>query len=434
VLPAQARQGLAFACRFAAEWYLKGRGPAADDLEALKPLLARRVPWRMERFAEARRERLLWWAAQSQGLASWDVRDFGLKRLPGAVLAFLPAVSGSDAIQDLLLAARLRQAAFHLAVERGYIAGRALGEGACLLVPAEAKGRRSNEALAELGRDTASWLGRKLGVPVCAAWSLALGGEYLPEAFRQAEWALLTGLAAGRRLSPYGSGHGGGADPVLDSYEAGKALEQAVVSGRTAELNAAKEAALGSAGRLFPGRSDLLRPELLRLSLQLFDAVKRRGLLEGPAFETQRREALASLQKAHNTRELAGAFSNLVDKLGLLAVSPRSGSSRLRVRQVQRTLDEEELPPALTAAARLAGLSASRFSRLYSRESGEGYGAQRRRKRLAVAAQLLLQGRLPIWRVAHESGYRSPSHFVQAFKRAYGKTPADYRREAQEKG
>jgi AraC-like DNA-binding protein len=91
-------------------------------------------------------------------------------------------------------------------------------------------------------------------------------------------------------------------------------------------------------------------------------------------------------------------------------------------------MQEQDAPPALAAAAQRAGLSASRFSRLFSKEGGEGYGLQRRRKRLEAAAQLLLQGRLPVWRVAQESGYRSASHFVQAFKAAYGKTPAAYRR------
>jgi hypothetical protein len=129
VLPARAREALRFACGYAAQWHLDGQGPPAEALEALKPALARQVAWRMERFTEGRRERLLWWAAQSQGLASWDMRDFGVKAMPGAVLALAVAKSGAEEVEDLLASARLREAAFHFAVEQGCIAGRALGEG-----------------------------------------------------------------------------------------------------------------------------------------------------------------------------------------------------------------------------------------------------------------------------------------------------------------
>lgn len=426
VLPAAAQKALSFACAFAAEWHMHGHGPDAEKVEALKPLVARSVPWRMERFAEARRERLLWWAAQSQGMAEWDVRDFGFKRLPGAVLALAPAISGGDAVEDLVLAARLRQENFAFAVEHGLIAGRALGEGACLLAPGEPGSRRSAQALQDLAREAGAKLSQRLGAPVTVGWSQPLGGEQLPEAFRQAEWALLMALPTGRRALAYEAGQRG-ADANIEAHEAGMALHRAVLAGRTNEIATAKEAALGSAARLFPGRSDLLRPELLRLSLGLFDAVRERGLLSGAAWDEQRLDAVGALQEARSARELTAAFSALVDRLGQLSVSPRTGSARLRVKQTLRALEERSQPADLRSAAALAGLSASRFSRLYRREGGEAFGEQRRRKRLEAAAALLVQGGLPVWRVAQESGYRSASHFGQAFKGFYGRSPLAYR-------
>src|SRR4029078_6172072 len=108
-----------------------------ETVEALKPLRARETPARMQHFVEARREPLLWWASQAKGLASWDIRDFGLKRMPCAVAAFYIAATPSDPIEGLALSARLRQAAFELAVERSLVSGRALGEGCCILLPVE---------------------------------------------------------------------------------------------------------------------------------------------------------------------------------------------------------------------------------------------------------------------------------------------------------
>ena len=422
LLTPAARLAFKAACAFAARCFIEGKPSDAAELEALKPILARELPVRMERFAESRREKLLLWAAQSKGLADWDKRDFGVRQMPGAVMALSLSLTPRDACEGLVLAARLRRLAFEWALERGLICGRSAGEGACLLAPATA-------ALDSLARAAQSELSRRLGAQVSLGLSKSLRGEQLPEAFRQGEWALLMALQRGERLLKY-QGEGIGSAASLGAWEAGRRLKSALLAGNRAELALARDAALGSMSRLFPGRADLLRPQLLQLSLELFEAIRSRGLLEGPAWEALRRDALASLEQAGGARELAAEFSAIVSRLEQSSVSPRLGAARGRLKSAQRSLAEEAAFQDLKAAAAATGVSGSRFSRLFKSETGEGFASFRRRQRLDQAALLLSQAEMPVWRVAQECGYRSPSHFVQAFQRQFGKSPGAWRKHA----
>lgn len=420
VLSPRARQALRQACAFAASWLLEGRGRDARELEELKPLFARAVPARMEHFAESHRERLLLWASQAKGLAPWDRRDFGIAQMPGAVMAFSLASTPKDALEGIVQAAKLRRLAFELAVEKKLVFGRSAGEGACLMAP-------SDKSLESLARSIQSRLAEGLGLPVALGLSRPLSASQLPEAFRQAEWALLMALQQGERFLKYSGAESGGS-AALAAWKAGRSLKSALLSGNHAGLSGARDAALGSMARLFPGRADLLRPQLLQLTLELLDAVQARGLLEGPSWEGLRREALESLEGAGTARALAGEFSGIVDRLEQSSVAPRSGGAKSRLKNARRLLEENAPFTDLAHLASQSALSSSRFSRLYKESSGEGFAVARRRKRLDQAALLLRQGEMPVWRVAQECGYKSPSHFTQAFQGQFGSTPAQFRK------
>ncbi len=427
LLNAASRKLLRQACQLASDWMLNGKGASDVEIEALKPGLARECSPRMEHFSAARRERIWWWASQAKGLASWDRRDFGLKQMPGAVLAIGVARHGQDWNEgrELLLSARLRDLSFRLAVERGWVAGRGLGDGACLLLPPPGRGAEGARLLMLEARAARDELSRRLGAPLQLGISQSLDGERLPEAFRQAEWALLMAQPKGEALLAFQAGAWSG-DDATAVFDAGRVLWVATLAGQAREAKAACEAALGAAARLYPGRADLLKPQLTQWMLELYQGVQQRGLLEGPLWESARRDALTALALARGARDLAAAFAQEGERLALLASQPRSGASRMRLAQARRRF-EEQPAPKLGLAARSAGLSASRFSRLFKAEAGEGFGAYRRRQKLEKASELLRQSPLPIWRVAQECGYASASHFSQVFQAEFKFSPKSYR-------
>jgi transcriptional regulator GlxA family with amidase domain len=79
--------------------------------------------------------------------------------------------------------------------------------------------------------------------------------------------------------------------------------------------------------------------------------------------------------------------------------------------------------------AALVNLSPSRFRHVFKEETGVSVTHYLRGLRLERAEFLLRTTFLSIKEVMSESGLTSMSHFVQYFKKKYGRTPSGYRRQ-----
>lgn len=84
-------------------------------------------------------------------------------------------------------------------------------------------------------------------------------------------------------------------------------------------------------------------------------------------------------------------------------------------------------PLSLDHLAEIACFSPFHFHRIYRGMTGETVADTIRRLRLHRAAADLLQGSLPIARIATAAGYGSVAAFTRSFGAAYGTTPALYR-------
>jgi len=91
-------------------------------------------------------------------------------------------------------------------------------------------------------------------------------------------------------------------------------------------------------------------------------------------------------------------------------------------RDVARAWETAEL-------AALVNLSPSRFRHVFKEETGVSVTQYLRELRLERAEFLLRTTFLSIKEVMTESGLTSMSHFVQYFKKKYGRTPSAYRRQ-----
>ncbi len=86
----------------------------------------------------------------------------------------------------------------------------------------------------------------------------------------------------------------------------------------------------------------------------------------------------------------------------------------------QRDLSVEEI-------AAVCGLNRSYFGKLFRDAVGESPQAYLLHYRMARAAQLLKETRLPIGEIAAQLGYPNQLHFSRAFKNVHGVSPRDYR-------
>lgn len=97
---------------------------------------------------------------------------------------------------------------------------------------------------------------------------------------------------------------------------------------------------------------------------------------------------------------------------------------------LQAVLAEPERPWTLEELAGLCHMSRATFARVFGKAAGATPAAVLTQTRMAKAAGLLAQGRLPVGQIAEQVGYQSEAAFNRVFKRSYGVGPGAYRRSA----
>lgn len=82
---------------------------------------------------------------------------------------------------------------------------------------------------------------------------------------------------------------------------------------------------------------------------------------------------------------------------------------------------------SMSEMAKLCHLSPSYFSRLFNRETGEGFANYVGRRKVECAKEMLRTTSKSVSQISNELGYVSVSHFINVFKRVEGATPTLYR-------
>lgn len=110
--------------------------------------------------------------------------------------------------------------------------------------------------------------------------------------------------------------------------------------------------------------------------------------------------------------------------------NPRSSQSRHdpRIRlAIDHLLASLTDPPSLEALAAVAGLSRSRFAKLFEQQVGETPGQFLEQHRLLRVKRLLEHTRHNLQDIAEEMGFSSPFYLSLRFKHRFGLSPRDYR-------
>lgn len=98
-----------------------------------------------------------------------------------------------------------------------------------------------------------------------------------------------------------------------------------------------------------------------------------------------------------------------------------------RVTKVRAALlSDLENPPPLEELAQICGCHPQYLSRTFSDTAGTTISLYLRRLRIERAAELMAKGSMNASEAALEVGYRSLSHFSQAFRIVKGKTPSEW--------
>ena len=109
----------------------------------------------------------------------------------------------------------------------------------------------------------------------------------------------------------------------------------------------------------------------------------------------------------------------------------RSGKDQARLKRVYQYLEDHfRSRVERNALAQLVGMEPNSFSRFFRRASGQKLADYLAVIRVRHAARLLgARRRMPVSRIANESGFRNVSAFNRQFKKRLGVTPRSYRKE-----
>ncbi len=422
---------------------LSGSEAAAELKRLEKKVFAPLYPWRSWIFVAGRRDRRFYEFHVQPRLMPWDRTELGLERYPTIALAVALAQERGrvvDEVEEIAANAALQRSVFRLArATPGCVAGRMDSTGAFVLAssPVEGGGQRARQWVRETGDQLAQALRREFRRPVVIGISSLDGApDRLPEAMHEASVALHLGARTGKTLVFFDQ-------QPLDPLSSGpKRLFQ-----RLAALQDAYSRALHEEAAL---AADQFVAEVLLLSQQSVEAMRlhylhafnaldatlrKRGLLPEHRQDQFSQLWLEKLGAQTSQTGLMAAFREMLQAyLGLLT-APGESDRLLRLDQARRYLDQRYVDVgSIEEVARVGGFSPSRFSRLFRQAQGIGFAEYLLKRRLEHACHLLLHSRLPVQQVAVESGFSSLSYFSQAFRKAMGTTPRQYRQDSLAQG
>lgn len=110
-------------------------------------------------------------------------------------------------------------------------------------------------------------------------------------------------------------------------------------------------------------------------------------------------------------------------------VSENAGGGALpswRLRLIDQRIRDSETPPTLTELADVCGISVRQLTRGFRASRGRSVGNYIAERRMEMARAQLMTER-SVKSIAYTMGFRSPSSFCHAFRKATGRTPQQYR-------
>lgn len=129
-----------------------------------------------------------------------------------------------------------------------------------------------------------------------------------------------------------------------------------------------------------------------------------------------------------NSEDLCAAVRDVIDYGLSLGYDEGSHTVSDIIRSAAAYIDEnyfEDL--SLTGLARKFGMESTYFSRTFRRETGENLMVYITRKRMERAEAYIRESDISLTEIAFLTGYEDYAYFSRVFRKAYGKSPRDYR-------
>lgn len=136
------------------------------------------------------------------------------------------------------------------------------------------------------------------------------------------------------------------------------------------------------------------------------------------------------IEGGYNFEEAKQAVLKYIDyfyQRGLECSANRDRAEMIRVKEYIREHYAEDI--SLNALADMAGMTPQYLSALFKRDIGKNYMAYLTEVRMDEAHKLLMGTNMMTYEIAERVGYRTVRRFVETFKKKYGTSPMEYKKQ-----
>ena len=216
------------------------------------------------------------------------------------------------------------------------------------------------------------------------------------------------------------------------SYQKEQELYQAL-------LSASKERAWEVCGQMLKTLKENLYPpaECFSYIMEILDVYRRAGRdynISIRATDFCGKNIYEYIKNLHTLQECEKALYDFTEKLTADIQKfciPGERDEILSVKEYVKLHYNENID--LNTAAKLVNISPSHLSSLFKKETGKNFSSYLTEVRMKEAKRLLKNPHAMIYEVAEQTGYANSGYFGKAFKKFYGITPEEYKKNMKKK-
>lgn len=118
----------------------------------------------------------------------------------------------------------------------------------------------------------------------------------------------------------------------------------------------------------------------------------------------------------------------LIDNTDKMECTDVTKYNNLTVTEALKYIETSYKSASLAECSRRLHCSESGLCRLVRLYTGQTFTQILQRKRMEIAAELLIKSKLPVTEIMNAVGYENSTYFYNIFKKNYGESPAEYRK------
>jgi len=331
-----------------------------------------------------------------------------------------------DPVEETVRRDGFQRSAFELARSMGdVISGRVGEHGVVFLSGAKGTAERKRQKLLDLAERARTLARQRFGLSLHFGASVAPGSVPLSRSYQAALEAAESALAQRTPIVFADSGSRRSTEPLRHLRDD----LSAEAEGHPERLGARFDRYLEAVAAHCGYRMDAALGHLEAGFERLTEPLASRGPLDKKSLSALSDTLDRAAQEARTIGELFSAYRRAVQDVVAAVERPVAARQDRSLRVAVEYIHQHYVEPLrLERVAKMAGFTASHFSKLFIKREEMPFEQYVRGLRIERARQLLSSSEINVTRISELSGFNTPQYFCRVFRRMLGVTPLEYRK------